>query len=69
MCLVGHIHELGVQPPAPPPLSKQATLGVGSINFRTADFAVHFSIGPTVCYVCCLIPGFEMHVSRKLIWA
>ena len=36
----------------------QATLGVGSVNFCTVDSVVHFSIGPTVCYVCCLIPWF-----------
>ena len=42
----------------------QAALGVGSVNFRTVDFGGAFSIGPTVCYVCCLSMMFIFCVKE-----
>ena len=52
-------HALVVITPPPSPCASnahvQATPGVGSVNFRTMDLVVHFSVGPTGRYVCCLI--------------
>ena len=52
----------------------QATLALVSSIFAPSVLVVHFSLGPTACRVCCLIPGVlrcvcSCFVSRPLIGA